>query len=233
MIVVTRAVSGDLDAVAAVLAEAFLEDPVTSVVVGGAEHDRLPRMRHLFVAFLRLAIADGTVDVARRSDDPRVLGAAIWEAPGCPGGVLQLVGQLPSFWRALGPRGIGRGLGAKVAIGRYRPQSPHWYLQQIGVSAETRGQGVGGVLLAARLAEVDAAGAAAYLESSSERNRHLYLRHGFVEVAPLTGVVGEPMAMWRAPRTERVGTAPRIDAPPTQRREPELERAAMPTPRPV
>ncbi|ADG72991.1 putative acetyltransferase [Cellulomonas flavigena DSM 20109] len=207
MIVVTRAVPGDLDAAADVLAEAFLDDPVTSAIVGGADHDRLARMRHLFVAFLRLAIADGTVDVARRAGDPQVLGAAIWEAPDASGGLLRLARQLPSFWRAFGLGGLRRGVGAKAAIDRYRPRRPHWYLQEIGVAAAARGQGVGGLLLAARLADVDAADAPAYLESSTARNRRLYLRHGFAETMLLTGVAGEPMAMWRAPRSEREAAA--------------------------
>ena len=223
MIVVTRAVPGDLDAAADVLAEAFLHDPVTSAIVGGAESDRLQRMRHLFVGFLRVAIADGGVDVARSEGDPRVLGAAIWEGPDTRGGIVRLLSQLPWFWRAFGARGLYRAAGAKTAIDRYRPRRPHWYLQEIGVAEAARGKGVGAALLAARLAELDASDAAAYLESSTARNRRLYLRHGFTELELLTGVAGEPMAMWRAPRSERAGVA-RLGSAPTQHGAPDLER---------
>lgn len=224
MIVVTRAVPGDRDAVADVLAEAFVDDPVTSAIVGGADHDRLQRMRHLFVGFLGVAIADGCVDVARRTGDPQVLGASIWESPDSRGGLVRLVGQLPSFWRAFGAKGLYRAAGAKSAIDRYRPRRPHWYLQEIGVAEAARGQGVGGVLLAARLAELDACDAAAYLESSSTRNRRLYLRHDFAELELLSGVAGEPMAMWRAPRSERVAASARLTGAPTQRSAPDAER---------
>ncbi|UZN03439.1 GNAT family N-acetyltransferase [Cellulomonas sp. S1-8] len=203
MIVVSAAAPGDLVAAAGVLAEAFVDDPVTGAVVGGSAHDRLERTRHLFLGLLPSAIAHGTVDVARHVDRPEILGVALWEAPDAATSVLRLAARLPSFWRALGPGGLYRGVSTKIAIDRHRPRQPHWYLQEIGVAAAARGQGVGGALIHARLASVDAQDAAAYLESSSERNRRLYRRHDFVEVAVLDGVVGSPTTMWRASASDR------------------------------
>ncbi|GIG41172.1 GNAT family N-acetyltransferase [Cellulomonas phragmiteti] len=203
MIVVAPAAPSDLAAAVSVLAEAFVDDPVTGAVVGGPVRDRLARTEHLFTGLLRPVIADGTVDVAREAGDPRVLGVAIWEAPGSVTGVARLALQVPWFWRACGPTGLWRAATTKNALDRHRPRRPHWYLQEIGVSAAARGRGVGGALLEARLAGVDGEGAAAYLESSTERNRRLYRRHGFVDVAPVRGLRAAPMAMWRAPATER------------------------------
>ena len=203
MIVVAPAAPSDLDAAAAVLADAFVDDPVTAVVVGGDPATRLARTHHFFVGLLRPVVAAGTVDVARHAGDPDVLGVAIWEAPGARSGFGELVQQLPSFWRACGPGGLGRALATKRALERHRPRRAHWYLQEIGVGAAARGQGVGGALLGSRLAAVDEQGAAAYLESSTERNRALYRRHGFVDLAPVRGVDAAPMAMWRAPVSQR------------------------------
>lgn len=205
MIVVTPAVPADLHAAAAVLAEAFAEDPVTAPLLGGSGdlHERRVRAHHLFVGLLRPVIGGGTVDLARRAGQDDVLGVAIWEAPDATGGVLQLVRQLPSFWRACGPNHLWLALTTKLAVDRHRPRRPHWYLQEIGVRADARGQGVGGALLDARLAVVDEQDVGAYLESSTERNRRLYHRNGFVDVAPVHGVPGEPMSMWRAPAGER------------------------------
>lgn len=219
MIVVVPAAPSDLRAAAAVLAECFADDPVTGAVVGGPEHDRLERSEHLFLGLLRPAIAAGTVDVARRAGDPDVLGVALWEAPGVATSVVRLAAGIGSFWRAgSGPAGIVRQLTAKQRLHRHRPRRPHWYLQEIGVAAHARGSGVGGALLHARLACVDAADAAAYLESSTEQNRRLYRRHGFVDVAPVRGVEGVPMAMWRPPASERavdLGTEGRLPSPRT------------------
>ncbi|MBD7918684.1 GNAT family N-acetyltransferase [Cellulomonas sp. Sa3CUA2] len=205
MIVVAPAEPGDLTAAASVLAEAFVDDPVTGTLLGGRGHDRSARAHHLFVGLLRPVIADGTVDVARRAGQDDVLGVAIWEAPDAVTTIPRLMAQLPSFWRACGPDHLWRALVTKRAVDRYRPRPPHWYLQEIGVADAARGQGVGGALLDARLATVDGQDAAAYLESSTERNRRLYRRHGFVDGVPVRGIPAAPVTMWRAPASERVG----------------------------
>ncbi|MWJ20017.1 N-acetyltransferase, partial [Clavibacter michiganensis subsp. michiganensis] len=80
---------------------------------------------------------------------------------------------------------------------------PHWRLAEVGVGAAARGLGVGSALLAHGLARVDADGSAVYLESSTERNRALYLRNGFAELGELAGLAGaRPVAMWRSARVE-------------------------------
>ncbi|GAA2661743.1 MULTISPECIES: GNAT family N-acetyltransferase [Actinosynnema] len=58
-----------------------------------------------------------------------------------------------------------------------RPTFPHLYLAATAVLPERRGQGVGGLLLAHRLA--DTAGLPCYLEASTTRSAALYARHGF------------------------------------------------------
>ncbi|RII89814.1 N-acetyltransferase, partial [Clavibacter michiganensis] len=86
---------------------------------------------------------------------------------------------------------------------RARPGLPHWRLAEVGMGAAARGLGVGSALLAHGLARVDADGSAAYLESSTARNRALYLRNGFAELGALTGLAGSrPVAMWRSARVD-------------------------------
>ncbi|OUE01908.1 Acetyltransferase (GNAT) family protein [Clavibacter michiganensis subsp. michiganensis] len=180
--------AADLDDVTRVLAEAFAEDPVLAgfVPAGPRKHERLAL---LFAALLRSGpLPDGTVDVAVNVRGG-ILGAAVWEAPG---GIPahRTLRQAPTFLRALGVAGALRGL-------------PHWRLAEVGVGAAARGLGVGSALLAHGLARVDADGSAVYLESSTERNRALYLRNGFAELGELAGLAGaRPVAMWRSARVE-------------------------------
>ncbi|MBP2456448.1 GNAT superfamily N-acetyltransferase [Clavibacter michiganensis] len=191
--------AADLDDVTRVLAEAFAEDPVLAGFVPAGPRHR-DRLALLFAALLGSGpLPDGTVDVAV---DARggILGAAVWEAPG---GIPahRTLRQAPTFLRALGLAGALRAAVRLRTLDRARPGLPHWRLAEVGVGAAARGLGVGSALLAHGLARVDADGSAAYLESSTARNRALYLRNGFAELGPLTGLSGSrPVAMWRAAR---------------------------------
>jgi ribosomal protein S18 acetylase RimI-like enzyme len=193
--------AADLDDVTRVLAEAFAEDPVLAgfVPAGPRQPERLAL---LFAALLRSGpLPDGTVDVAVDLGG-RILGAAVWEAPG---GIPahRTLRQAPTFLRALGVAGALRAATRLRTLDRARPGLPHWRLAEVGVGAAARGLGVGSALLAHGLARVDADGSAAYLESSTARNRALYLRNGFAELGALTGLAGSrPVAMWRSARVD-------------------------------
>lgn len=198
MYTIAPAAPADAHPAAVVLAEAFAGDPVFGAVTGR----RAPTAAQLVAVFVPLlrsgALPHGGVDLARRSDDGSIAGVAVWEAPGARTHLLRQARELPGFLRGLGVRGLGHALAFQSLLARHRPSAPHWYLAQIGALASARGTGVGSALLQSRLARVDADGAAAYLESSNERNRRLYARAGFQETAPIDGVDGaRPMGMWR------------------------------------
>lgn len=179
------------------LASAFAHDTVMGTLVDG-EHKQ-SRLARLFRALLRVgALRTGRIDLTRRDVDGGLLGAAIWEPPGQHTSLLDQARELPSFLRALGWGGLGRAVRIQTALARHRPAEPHWYLAQIGVSAEARGMGVGSALLESRLKKIDAEGLPTYLESSNERNRSLYRRHGFESIASIDGIPNaSPEAMWR------------------------------------
>jgi ribosomal protein S18 acetylase RimI-like enzyme len=134
--------------------------------------------------------------------------AAIWHRPG--GDRSAVAHYLPQAWRfvrALGPWGLGRALRVARASAAHRPAGEHWYLQAVGVHPEARGLGVGTALLGHRLAAVDVAGAAAYLESSTRASTALYRRLGFVALGRVGGfpAPGSPTAMWRPAVTSARG----------------------------
>lgn len=60
-----------------------------------------------------------------------------------------------------------------------RPPAPHFYLALLAVHPCARGAGLGRALLDAWLAGVDAAGAAAWLETDAPESLRLYRRAGF------------------------------------------------------
>jgi len=69
------------------------------------------------------------------------------------------------------------------------------------VRRAVQGRGLGSALLASTLQRCDRDGTAAYLDATSEDNRRLYERHGFVVTAERSADGSPPMwAMWRDPR---------------------------------
>ncbi len=82
--------------------------------------------------------------------------------------------------------------------------SPFIYLPVIGVASEFQGQGCGGRLLSALIAESEQAGIPLYLETESERNVRWYERFGFESVKQINlPMINLPMwEMARKPRTD-------------------------------
>ena len=80
--------------------------------------------------------------------------------------------------------------------------TPHYYLSLLGTHPDHRGHGKGITLLAANLAQIDAQGIPAYLESSNRANDERYERLGFAQVGEFAAPAGGPTVacMWRDPR---------------------------------
>ncbi|MGW2253337.1 hypothetical protein ACWCXH_24525 [Kitasatospora sp. NPDC001660] len=86
---------------------------------------------------------------------------------------------------------------------RHPVHRPHYYLAFIGVDPAARHTGTAAALLAAVTERIDAAGQAAYAETSSPGGAHLCAAHGFTrfgEAIALPG--GGPLLrpVWRGPR---------------------------------
>jgi GNAT superfamily N-acetyltransferase len=206
---VVPAAPADLDAAAALLADAFEGEPQVAALVGDRPDARRRRF-HLYRAELARPVAEGTVDLARDPGNGALLGVAAWHGPhpaAGPAAVLSVrsVRSVLDHLRAFGVTGLGRALAAQRAFGRARPRTPHWYLEAVGVAPAGQGRGVGRALLEHRLERIDARGGAGYLESSSPRTTPLYRRLGFVPLGPVRGLPSAepPLAMWRpaTPRT--------------------------------
>jgi ribosomal protein S18 acetylase RimI-like enzyme len=134
----------------------------------------------------------------------QIAGCAIWLPPGrWLLSTWRQVAALPGYARALGSR-LGVASMTYRALAEAHPAPPHWYLAGLGTDPSLQGTGVDSELMRSRLARCDAAGQAAYLESSNERNVPFYERHGFRVTARLTVPAGGPTLwlMWRDPQLE-------------------------------
>jgi ribosomal protein S18 acetylase RimI-like enzyme len=192
---VRHAGRGDRDALAAVLARAFHDDPVMSWFFPDIDR-RAARNRRFFTMRLRQLLPHGetyTVDGE--------LGAALWATPerwrlGAIESARMGLALLPALGRraALVARGV-------EMIEHAHPRTPHYYLAVLGTDPMAQGRGVGSALLRPVLEACDRDEVPAFLESSKGRNIDFYARHGFRVVEEVRMPDGPPVwPMWRDPR---------------------------------
>ena len=183
----------DVRPAAAVLADAFGQDPIWKVVLS----DATPTQKvSAFETPLRYCLMYGRVYAT--SDN--LEGVAAW----LPGDSttftpLRLVwsGAMPAAFR----------LGWKTAkkmepifgpLEAYRTETmrgrPFVYLQIIGVATSMQGRGFGGTLLRALIGDCERSGKSLYLETETEDNVRIYERFGFAVVRQIAlPVIDLPM----------------------------------------
>ena len=173
---VRLATRADLPAIAATLAEAFVDDPVKQHLTG-VSHVPPSRSLPFFDAFTRMQMPKGHVYVAEVDGDVR--GAALWSPPGqwrVPTGSILRWG--PRFVRMYGRR-FPANLNVLKTVEKHHPHEPHYYLEVLGVHPAAQGQGLGRLLVDEMVAIGDREGVPLYLENSKEKNLAFYGRHGF------------------------------------------------------
>ena len=127
---VRLATRADLPAIAATLAEAFVDDPVKQHLTG-VSHVPPSRSLPFFDAFTRMQMPKGHVYVAEVDGDVR--GAALWSPPGqwrVPTGSILRWG--PRFVRMYGRR-FPANLNVLKTVEKHHPHEPHYYLEFLGV----------------------------------------------------------------------------------------------------
>lgn len=190
----------DLDALAGVLGRAFDVDPVFRAILPDDAHRAraLPRLFHEWIRVLHLPYPETSWTTTDLS------GAALWSPDGAwDVGLGALLRMMPRLLGALGTRAVP-GLRVLHEMEAPHPRKPHVYLRVVGCEPDRQGRGIGSRLMQPMLAQCDARGDAAYLESSNEKNVPLYMRHGFQVTGEITTHLGPKVwLMWREPRGAR------------------------------
>jgi GNAT superfamily N-acetyltransferase len=184
------ATAEDLPHLAQTLAAAFLDDPVLTWCYPdpALRSEILPRF---FAVIGEVTLADGGIYT---TDD--VVAGAVWVHPGVDTEGDRLVSRLEEISAEYAPRLLQ----LLELIDGVHPSETHHYLFVLGTRPRWQSRGIGSALMAPVLEICDQDGTPAYLEASSERNKRLYLRHGFEVTQELRLPEGPPLwCMWRAP----------------------------------
>lgn len=187
----------DVDALAGVLGRAFETDPVFQAILPDEAHRRRA-LPVLFREWIRLLHVPHPT-TSWTTDD--LAGAALWSPRDAWGvGFGKILRMAPRMLAAMGSRAVPA-LRVLHAIEAPHPRRPHVYLRVLGCVPERQGRGIGSRLMQPMLAQCDARGEAAYLESSNEKNLPLYRRHGFEVTGEVVTHLGPRVwLMWREPR---------------------------------
>ena len=171
---ITRLELADVAPVTATLAAAFGNDPAMFWMFPdpGVRQRRLPGlMRWMFEDHLRHGMVLGT---------PGCEAVTLWRPPGSvhdhavltPAALVRFVGLLGTA--------VLRAEKLDRTIGRHLPKGEQqFYLRMAAVRPDCQGQGLGGALIRAGLAEADKAGLPSVLETATESNVGLYRALGF------------------------------------------------------
>jgi ribosomal protein S18 acetylase RimI-like enzyme len=185
-----KATAADLADVTDTLAIAFHDDPVVVWLIDDAS-----RRRQLLPGFF------GTIAGSYLASDEiyavdEGVAAAVWAPPGAEDDE-----ELPTVLGEVVEEYAERLFEVLGLMAEKHPVEPHYYLFFLGTRPEWQGRGLGSSLMAPVLATCDRDRVPAYLEATSERNKQLYLRHGFEVTDEIPLPDGPPMwRMWRSPR---------------------------------
>jgi ribosomal protein S18 acetylase RimI-like enzyme len=191
-----RATLDDAVKLSKLFASAFMDDPLFDYMVRPGA--RRAAALELFFHEILSARDIPQGEVWMSSDGNACVCWLKPDARRSPGGLVKKLAWLPFFIRVFGLARFTRGMAMMEAMEKNHPRERHFYLTFAAVSSECRGVGLGSRILKATLELIDAAGMAAYVESSNPKNASFYERCGFVAQKDIAPVGAPPLiAMWR------------------------------------
>lgn len=185
-----KATAADLTGVTETLALSFYDDPVVMWCIGDGS-----RRRQLLPGFFG-AVAESYLAYDETYAVDEGVSAAVWATPGA-----EDEEELPAVLGEIVEEYAERLFEILGLMEAKHPVEPHYYLFLLGTRPEWQGRGLGSSLMAPVFEKCDRDRVPAYLEATSERNKQLYLRHGFEVVDEISLPDGPTMwPMWRSPR---------------------------------
>jgi GNAT superfamily N-acetyltransferase len=188
---------GELDAIGRCLTGAFFDDPVWGRWAFPAASSRAGGLPLLLGFWAEAAIGRPWVRVTGQIE-----AAAVWIPPG----VAELTDRQEVQFGELVEQLFGDRAGELNELfsqfdAHHPGDEPHYYLSLLGTHRDHTGRGIGTALLEECLAEIDAEGMPAYLESTNPTNLARYEALGFRRRSEF-GPPGGPVitTMWRAAR---------------------------------
>jgi GNAT superfamily N-acetyltransferase len=175
--------SADVNAVADVLSQAFLDDPLCAFILPN-RRTRINTLRKFFRPYGQISIMNGRGFGVGKP----LHGVAFWEFPeqgSVSINIRSLFRFLPLLFSSY-PIGLyrARAITAEIdSLHSKHADEPHFYLDNIGVLAQARGQGVSSQLIRPVLALADSQNVIAYTDTVTAENVPLYEHFGFQCVA--------------------------------------------------
>jgi ribosomal protein S18 acetylase RimI-like enzyme len=188
VIPVRLATRTDREAVAPMLARAFVDDPAFSYILPDPA-SRARRLRRLFGLMLASDAAAGMALVTAGGE-----AATLWRGPGrARVGSREMLRQALPILAALGTA-LPRALRVADAIAAQMPPEPFWYLHVAGCEPAEQGRGFGAAAVRAGLGRA-AGRLPCYLETATETNLGFYGALGF-RVTGEWVVPRSPLRFW-------------------------------------
>ena len=162
---------------------------------GSGARDVRSRRRQLLPGFFG-AVAESYLSYDETYAADEAASAAVWAPPGAEDDE-----ELPTVLGEVVEEYAERLFEILGLMEAKHPVEPLYYLFLLGTRPGWQGRGLGSSLMAPVLETCDRDRVPAYLEATSERNRQLYIRHGFDVTDEITQPGGPTMwPMWRSPR---------------------------------
>lgn len=202
MPITTRvATSSDIPEAAAVLAEAFADDPLMTAIWPDQRQRRNALPRYFAASLRHFHIPRGGVCLATGIDGA-IAAVAVWDPPGqWENNLTTTIRALPELLPALRTRAAAAITIRRTLDQRHPPKPEHWYLVNIGTTQKARGQGYAARLITERLTAENPT--RAYLVCTCEENLPYYARFGFEVVESFALSVGKRPPMWAMSRNMR------------------------------
>ena len=165
------------EAAVALLARAFVDDPLHEVTFGRGQLAKNE-------GFFRVALASMTGTKVVAVENGITLGVAHWVlSPRCQYPLLEQAMILPRMIRAVGVRPALKVVVWLSGWSRHDPSERHAHLGPVAVEPDAQGHGVGTRLMEHYCRELDRRGMAGFLETDKARNVRFYERFGFTVTA--------------------------------------------------